>query len=153
MIIKKESKMAVYNPFASYQIGIPKKFSDEVKKFCKQGGNDMGGEYAPFNRQVDFWYFAFLYALQEKLTPEAIPSGEMTNITAASILSNFHIIHIQMAYLATCLDIEKLDEPREMFTYVSNLANAGIPYVLQILKDSEEGKPLFNILDTIEEYI
>lgn len=145
--------MAIYNPFANYQIAIPKKYSDEVKKFCRQASNDMTEEYTPFNRQVDFWYFAFLYALKEKLLPEAIPGNDMSNITAASILNNFHVIHIQMAYLATCLDIEKLDEPREIFTYVSNLANAGIPYVLQILKDSEEGKPLFNILDTIEELV
>lgn len=145
--------MSVYNPFANYQIAIPKKYSDEVKKFCKQGGSDMGEEYTPFNRQVDFWYFAFLYAIQEELHPEPIPGSEMSNITVASILSNFHIIHIQMVYLATCLDIEKLDEPREMFTYVSNLANAGIPYILQILKDSEENTPLFNILDTIEDCI
>lgn len=107
----------------------------------------------PFNRQVDLWYFAFLYAVKEKLQPDHISSSDISDITAASILSEHHSIHTRMWYLFKYLDIEKLNEPREMFTAVSDLANAGIPYVLQILNDMDEGKPLFNILDTVESNI
>lgn len=145
--------MAIHNPFSTYQIAVPKKYSDEIKKFCKQNNTDAKNEeYVPFNRQVDLWYFAFLYAVKEKLQPEHISGADMSNITAASILIDHHIIHIQMWYLSKHLDIEKLSESREMFTAVSDLANAGIPYVLQILNDMDEGKPLFNVLDTIEDF-
>lgn len=145
--------MSFYNPFASYTIAVPKKYSDEIKKFCKQSETKVQGEFTPFNRQVDFWYFAFIYAVQMKLSPDYIPNSEMSNITAASILDNYHINHIQMVYLANYLDIEKLDDSRDIFNYTAALANSGMPHVLQILNDIEEGKPLFNILDYIENLI
>lgn len=144
--------MSIYNPFSNYQIAVPKKYSEEVKKFCKQSETKAQGEYAPFNRQVDLWYFSFIYAVKMDLKPQQFSANDTSNITAASILDNYHINHMQMVYLADNQDIEKLDEGREIFNYVSGLANAGIPHVLQILNDIDEGKPLFNILDTIEEF-
>ncbi len=144
--------MSIYNPFSNYQIAIPKKYSEEVKKFCKQSETKAQGEYVPFNRQVDLWFFAFIYAVQMDLSPNSISNNDMSNITSASILNDYQINHMQMVYLADNPDIEKLDESRDIFNHISALANAGIPYVLQILNDTEEGKPLFNILDTIESF-
>lgn len=144
--------MSIYNPFSNYQIAIPKQYSEEVKKFCKQSEPRAQGEFTPFNRQVDLWYFAFIYAVKTNIKLQHFSTNDVSNITAASILEDYHVKHMQMVYLADNQDIEKLDEAREMFNYVSALANAGIPHVLQILNDIEEGKPLYNLLDTIEEH-
>lgn len=142
--------MSMRNPFESYQIAIPNKYSDKVKQFCKQSNPQTSAKYTPFNRQVDFWYFALLYAIKEDLAPEHIT--DMSNITAASILEDYHINHIQMAYLSRNLDIEKLTNAREIFNYASDMANSGIPHVIQLLSDDED-TPLDNLFYYLEKNI
>lgn len=139
----------IYNPFSNYQITIPKQFSDGVKDFCRQSNTKSVLDYVPFNRQVDFWYFSFLYAHKLGKDPYKYPDSELTNIIQGSILSDYHVIHMQMVYLSHSLNIESLQEPREIFRYVSELAHAGIPHVINLLKDAED-KPLFNLLGEIE---
>lgn len=139
----------VYNPFSKYQITIPKDLSDRVKEFCRQSNTQSGLDFVPFNRQVDFWYFSFLYAHKLGLSPYKYPENELANITFASILDDYHIIHMQMAYLANNLDIKSLKQHKDIFRYVTELAHAGIPHVINLLKDDGD-KPLFNLLGEIE---
>lgn len=140
----------VYNPFSNYQITIPKQFSESVKDFCRQSNSKSILDYVPFNRQVDFWYFSFLYAHKLGINPHKYPDNELTNITQASILDDFHIIHMQMLYLSNNLDIKNLEEYREIFRSTTELAHAGIPHVLKVLKQ-EDDKPLFNLLEEVEQ--
>lgn len=140
--------MSMRNPFESYQIAIPSKYSDKVKQFCKQSSSQTSPKYTPFNRQVDFWYFAFLYATKEDLPPDHLT--DTSNITAASILDDYHINHIQMTYLAKNLDIESLVDSRKIFNDAADMANAGIPHVIQLLSDDED-TPLDNLFFYLEQ--
>jgi hypothetical protein len=137
------------NPFASYQIEVPKKYSDGIKKFVKMGGGNISYEYQPFERQVDLWYAGFLYAVSNDLEPTA--EKNTSNITPASILSthSFRIDHIQMAFLGKHQDINLLAEHRKVFEYALQMANTGIPYILQLLNDIDE-MPLMSMLDEVE---
>ena len=85
------------NPFASFNIEIPKQYAEQLKNFCKTGTNHESYEYAPFERQVDIWYFSFLFSLKKGLAPTQ--EKDTSNITPASILSNdsYRINHIQLA--------------------------------------------------------
>ncbi len=137
------------NPYASYNIEIPRNYSDEVKRFCRSGGGRDTYEFAPFERQVDLWYFSFIYAVAEGLDP--IVSKDGSNITPASILStnSYRITHIKLAYLGRYKDLQQLADHRMVFDYALGMANAGMPYVLQLLKDPDE-RPLWSLLDEIE---
>lgn len=137
------------NPFATYNIEIPKKYAEEIKKFCKTGGGKVTYEFAPFNRQVDLWYFAFLYAVRKGLEP--VSEKDTSNITPASILSgdSYRIDHIQLAFLGTTNSIELLANHRKVLDYALSMANAGFPHILQLLKDPDD-RPLWTILDEIE---
>lgn len=137
------------NPFASYNVEIPKKYSEEIKKYCKTGGGNVTYEFAPFNRQIDFWYFSFIYAVNNNLP--CVEEKDTSNITPASILSSdsYRITNIQLAYLAETEDLEKLANHRKVFDYAMCMANSGIPYVLQILNDDDD-RPLWCLLDAIE---
>ncbi len=136
------------NPFAAYNIEIPKKYAEDIKKHCQTGGGRVTYEFAPFNRQVDLWYFAFIYAIKNGLEP--VIEKDTSNITPAIILSgdSYRIDHIQLAYLAIT-SIKELANHRKVFDYALSMANAGFPYVLQLLKDPDD-KPLWTILDEIE---
>lgn len=137
------------NPFASYNVEVPKKYAEEIKKYCKTAGGQVTFEFAPFSRQVDFWYFAFIYSVKKDLEP--VIEKETSNITPASILSgdSYRIAHIQLAFLAKAESIELLAKHREVFDYAISMANAGFPHVLQILSDKDD-RPLWSILDEIE---
>ncbi|MEM7357934.1 MAG: hypothetical protein AAF431_02415 [Pseudomonadota bacterium] len=140
------------NPFASYTIEVPKNYAEDIKKYCQTAGGKITHEYAPFERQVDFWYMSFIYAVANKLQP--VPEKETRNITPASILSTnaFRITHIQLAFLAHNESIEELANHRRVFEYAMGMANAGIPYLLQILSDQDD-KPLWSLLDYVEKQL
>ena len=137
------------NPFASFNVEIPKQYTEQVKTYCKTGSIHESVEYAPFDRQVDMWYFAFLYALKKGLDPKQ--EKETSNITAASILStdSYRISHIQLAYLGYHKSIEDLSNHRKVFNFALEMANAGLPYLINLLKNDEQ-RPIWNCLDEIE---
>lgn len=140
------------NPFASYNIEVPKKYADDIKKYCQTAGGKVTYEYAPFYRQVDLWYASFLFAFKKKLTP--IVERDSSNITPASILSSnaFRIAHIQLAFLSHSKSIEDLANHRRVFDYALGMANAGMPFLLQVLNDDED-KPLWGLLEYIEDNV
>jgi hypothetical protein len=127
-------------------------YESEIKKFCSSSGRDVTAEFKPFLRQVDFWYLAFLIAVKKDLSPD--PSDDTYKITPASILSTdpHRITYMQGIFLGKVGDVERLAQPKEVFDFCSNLANAGIPVLLQILNDSDQ-RPLWNGLDAIEEML
>ena len=137
------------NPFASYTVEIPKKYADDVKKYCQTAGAKVTHEFAPFKRQVDFWYFAFVVAVNRELDPTE--ESETSNITPGSILSSDpeRISHIQLAYLGKGHSLAELANHRAVFDYALSMANSGIPYVLQLLSDPDD-RPLWGLLDDTE---
>ena len=137
------------NPFASYQIEVPRKYGDQIKSYCKTGGSGVTYEFAPFDRQVDFWYFSLLYAVKNGLSPEK--ETDTSNITYGTILADdsYRIPHILLMFLGNFGSIQELSNYRKVFNYANSMAHAGIPYVLQILSD-EDDRPLWGLLEEIE---
>lgn len=138
------------NPFTNYSITIPSAYSESIKNFCNQSNPKQLGTYVPFNRQVDFWYFSFLYAVKENLEPEHISSSLTQNITQGSILTDEQVHLMQMVYLANTLDIDSLKDSRTIFNYVSDMAFAGMTHVIALLKDEDEETPLDGLFTYIE---
>lgn len=135
------------NPFAAYNITTPRQYSESLKKYCQTSGGRNAASYAPFKRQVDFWYTAFLLAIHRELEPEKNTDG--VNMTQAHILEPYRVSHIQLAHLGTHEDIELLAQHKVVFDWACGTANAGIPHLLQILSDTSD-TPLNNLLDELE---
>ena len=136
------------NPFAGFDIDIPKKYQEDIKRFCQTGGSGGTFTIAPFERQVDFWYLAFVYAVNKGLSPKE--ENDTYHPIQGHILSDDRVTHILLVYYSiNAMDISALSEYRKAFNFAINMANAGIPHILQILKDSD-GDPLWNLLDELE---
>ncbi|WP_090207325.1 hypothetical protein [Ectothiorhodospira magna] len=137
------------NPFSSYNIEMPKKFDGQVRRFCLSGGGGKSREISPFERQVDFWFCAFVLAVQGRLSPSE--EKDTYNVVSAAILSTdpYRVTYIQAVYLAMTRDLDGLASPRKVMDFALGMANAGIPYLIQILDDVDQ-KPLWNLLDEIE---
>ena len=140
------------NPFALYNVEIPNKYRDSVISFCRTGGNKSSTEFAPFKRQVDFWYLSFLIGLSKGLNPES--ETDTYNATPATILSTnpYRISHMLLSYLGTTGNIETLSNYRAVFDYCSGIANAGMPYLIQIIADPDE-RPLWSLFDALEKLL
>lgn len=137
------------NPFSGYNIEIPRKYDEQVRRFCATSGGNRSREISPFDRQVDLWFCAFAFAMNKKLNP--VEEKDTYNAVSASILStdSYRVAYIQAAYLAVTQDLEGLANHRKVMDFALNMANAGIPFIIQILDDTEQ-KPLWNILEEIE---
>ena len=140
------------NPFSGYNIEIPRKYDEQVKRFCMTSGGNKSRETSPFDRQVDFWFCAFCLAVKMKLSPAV--EKDTYNAVSGAILSTdpYRITYLQTVYLAITEDLEGLSNHRKVMDFSLSLANAGIPYLVQILDDTEQ-KPLWNILDEIETHV
>ena len=130
------------NPFATFNITTPRRYTEEIKKYCQTSGGQVTHKYAPFKRQVDFWYLAFLYAVRQGLQPVK---------ETATILTQepYRVSYIQLSHLGEFQDINLLAEHRVVFEWAISMANAGIPYLLQIVSDTED-TPLDNLLTEVE---
>ncbi|MEP6389220.1 MAG: hypothetical protein ABJ056_04770 [Halioglobus sp.] len=137
------------NPFASFNVEIPKKYRDSVISYSRTGGNKNTPEYAPFKRQVDFWYLSFLLGISKGLDPE--PDSDTYNATPATIFSgdSYRINHMLLAYLGVTQDVASLSNHRAVFDYCLGVANAGMPYLIQIMADPDE-RPLWSLFDELE---
>jgi hypothetical protein len=137
------------NPFSNFNIDIPRKYSEKIKSYSATGGGSGSRELCPFERQVDFWYCAFLLAVNKELSP--VIEKDTYNATGATILTTdpYRIIHIRATFLSISKDLAGLADNKKVFDFAMGMANAGIPLLIQILDDDEQ-KPIWNILDEIE---
>ena len=121
------------NPYASYQIDIPKQYQDLVKKYSRSADTKTSPEYAPFERQVDIWFLAFLIAVNCDLDP--IREKDRYGAVSAAILDRdpHRISLIQICALGKTKNIEILKESRATFDFALQMANAGFPKLFQIL--------------------
>ena len=133
------------NPFASFEINIPTKYQDSVKKYCRTGNTDAKAIEAPFDRQIDFWFMAFLIAVNKGLTPvkDSKTYTATTGITFSSDIKR--VSFMQLTVLGITEKFEMLSDHRAVFNYCLELANAGIPELIQILSDPDD-RPLWSIL-------
>lgn len=140
----------VENPFAGIDIRIPTKYSDAVKQYCQTASTTKTVEYAPFDRQVDFWFVAFAFAVKNDLEPE--PETDTTKVIEGSILGNdpYRIALLQLAFLASGRPMSELTNARAVMAFATETANAGIPRVLQLL-GSNDDKPLYSLVEAYED--
>jgi hypothetical protein len=134
------------NPFASFEIRIPIKYQESVKKYCRTGNRETP-ESAPFERQVDFWFMAFLIAVNKQFEP--VKEQDTYNATAAHILDSKQVNFMQLVVLGITEKFEILADDRTVFNYCLELANAGIPHLIQVLSDADD-RPLWAILSEVE---
>lgn len=137
------------NPFADYTLDIPNKFRSSVLEYSQSSGSKGGLEFSPFQRQVDFWYTAFLLGIKMELEPA--PESDTYNATPGTIFSRdpYRIYHMQIAYLGRHGSLESLADTRKVFDYCLGIANAAMPYLIQKLSDPDD-RPLWSLLDELE---
>ena len=142
----------VENPFADFRLDIPNKYADSVRNYSQTAGDEKTVEMAPFRRQVDFWYTAFVIGMKEGLEPES--ERDNYNATLGNIFSSdpSRIVHMQIAYLGYAGDMKSLASPRKIFDFCLGVANAGMPVLISVLSDPDD-KPLWALYDKMHDLV
>lgn len=140
-----------FNPFQALEIRVPVQFHEAFKRFCQRDADAVIDE-SPFPRMIDFWFLSLCVACQLELKPANITMHKTVKIIDGSIFaSDPWRIHTLMLIAISSKngDVSIVSEPRKMLSIASGLAIAGIPKVIEMLKDGDD-VPIWNLSDAVD---
>ena len=140
----------IANPFASFDLFLPNAHKEKIDKFTKTSGRREGALISPFPRQIDFWFSAFLFGVAKNLAPA--DDRDSYKFIQGTILSTdpYRIATIQLVALGRAGDPSVLTEPKKMLDMASRIVFAATTFLISVLDDPEEDKPLWALLGLYE---
>lgn len=138
------------NPFQTIDIHVPVHFHDAFGRYSQREAGAVIDQ-SPFPRMVDLWFMAVCVAARLDLEPEDISQYETRKIIDGSIFSSdpWRINALMLVAIGRTGDIQVVSEPRKMMALFSGLAVAGLPKVLEMLKDGD-AEPIWNLSDSLD---
>ena len=111
-------------------------------------------DHSPFQRMVDIWFLSVCVAARLDMEPADINKYKTRKIIDGSIFgSDPWRVHILMLIaIGKTGDVQIVSEPREMMKLASGLAVAGLPRVIEMLKDGD-AEPIWNLSDEIDKIL
>ena len=142
-----------FNPFAAIDISVPVQLHDAFSRYCQREAGAIIDQ-SPFPRMVDLWFLAVCVAAQEGLDPIDPGKHDSRKIIDGSIFGSdpWRVHAIMLVAIGQAGDIDIVSEPRKMMNLANGLAVAGLPKVIDMLKDGDS-EPIWNISDAIHEIL
>lgn len=142
-----------FNPFQAIDINVPVEFHESFSRYSQSSGN-AAIDQSPFPRMVDLWFLAVCVAARLGLKPADIGKYETKKIIDGSIFSSdpWRVHTLMLIAIGKTGDVQIVSEPRKMMTLANGLAVAGLPKVIEMLKDGE-AEPIWNLSDAIDEIL
>lgn len=142
-----------FNPFQGQHLSVPVAFRDDFARFC-QTGEKKSVDSSPFPRMVDFWFLGLCVAIKKQLEPvdmSKFGNGETYKIIDGSIFTSdpWRIQAMMLLAIAKIGDISVVNKPFQMMALVNGYAVAGLPHVIEMLKDGEDDA-IWNLSENIE---
>jgi hypothetical protein len=140
-----------FNPFATIDLYVPTAFREDFSKYCQTSSKTLI-DLSPFPRMGDLWFLAVCIAARKNLKPKDINSTDTYKIIDGSIFGSdpWRIQALMLLAIGISNDVEVVNDPRKMMSLANGLAIAGIPDVIEMLKDGES-EPIWNLSDAIDE--
>ena len=142
-----------HNPFANMDLIAPIEHRDFYDRYCQTGGNTTVDQ-SPFPRMVDFWFSGLSLAARRQLKPVDLVGQETFKFIEGSIFDrdSWRIQVVMLIAIAVEDDVKIVGEPRRMMTIANGLAAAGIPHIVEMLRDGNQD-PIWNLSDAIDEIL
>lgn len=139
-----------YNPFQAIDIFVPTQYHDDLTRFSQREANAIVDQ-SPFPRMVDFWFLSVCVAAKLDLDPVDSSHLKLTKIIDGSIFGSdpWRVQTLMLVAVGKTGNVDIVSDPREMMRVISGLAVAGLPKVLEMLKDGE-GEPIWNLSEAID---
>ena len=142
-----------FNPFQAIDINVPAEFHDSFSQFCQQSAKD-DIDQSPFPRMVDLWFLSVCVAARLGLEPAVARNQDTRKIIDGTIFGSdpWRIHALMLIAIGKTGDVNVVSRPREMMQLASGLAVAGIPKVIEMLKDGDD-VPIWNLSESIDELL
>ena len=142
-----------YNPFQGMDVSVPEEFRDTFARYCRTGGRSNIDD-SPFPRMVDLWFLSICIAVRLDMEPADLGKSENYKIIEGSIFANdpLRIHALMLIAIKKTGSVEIVSEPRQVMALANGLAVAGLPKVVEMLKDGD-AEPIWNISDAIDSLI
>jgi hypothetical protein len=100
---------------------------------------------------VDLWFLAVCVAARADREPIDIAKRDTRKIIEGSIFGSdpWRVHALMLLAIGVSGDVQTASEPRKMMTLANGLAVAGLPKVIEMLKDGD-GDPIWNLSDAID---
>lgn len=141
------------NPFQAIDIHVPVEFHEEFTRYCQSTG-DTVIDQSPFPRMVDLWFLSVCIASRLHLKPSDLANRDTRKIIDGSIFSSdsWRVHTLMLIAIEESGDIQIVSEPRKMMALANGLAVAGLPKVIEMLKDGD-AEPIWNLSDAVDELL
>ena len=142
-----------FNPFQAIDINVPVEFHEAFSRYSQTGGNVVIDQ-SPFPRMVDLWFLSVCVAARLDLEPADIGKYDTRKIIDGSIFGSdpWRVHTLMLIAIGKTGDVQIVAEPRKMMALASGLAAAGLPKVIEMLKDGD-AEPIWNLSDAVDEIL
>ena len=139
-----------FNPFQAIDINVPVEFHEMFTRYCQTGGNAIIDQ-SPFPRMVDLWFLSVCVAARLSLKPSDIRNYDTRKIIDGSIFGSdpWRVHTLMLIAIGKTGDVQIVSEPRKMMALANGLAVAGLPKVIEMLKDGD-AEPIWNLSDAVD---
>ena len=103
---------------------------------------------------VDFWFAGLSLAAHRQLKPINLVRQETFKFIEGSIFDrdSWRIQAVMLIAIAVEDDVKIVGEPRRMMTIANGLAAAGIPHIVEMIRDGNQD-PIWNLSDALNEIL
>lgn len=139
-----------FNPFPGIDLLVPEGLHEEITRYSQREGRVIIDQ-SPFPRMVDMWFLAVCVAAREGIPPADLSGFKARKFHEGSIFGSdpWRVHTLMLIAIAQTGTVEIVSEPRKMIAIANGLAFAGLPRVLEMLKDGE-GEAIWNLSEAIE---
>ena len=139
-----------FNPFQAIDINVPVEFHEAFTRYCQRSA-DAVIDQSPFPRMVDLWFLSVCVAGRLGLEPANITKYDTTKIIDGSIFGSdpWRVHTLMLVAIGKSGDVQIVSEPRKMMALANGLAVAGLPKVVEMLRDGD-AEPIWNLSDAVD---
>ena len=143
-----------YNPFANINLIMPIEQRDFYNQYCQTGGR-ASVDQSPFPRMVDLWFAGLSLAARKQLKPVNLANQETSIIIGGAIFDrdSWRVQVVMLVAIAIEDNVEIVGDPHRMMAIANGLAAAGVPHIVQMLRDGSNQDPIWNLSDSLDEIL
>ena len=139
-----------HNPFAGIDLIAPVEQRDVYDRYTQTSGRAMSDQ-SPFQRMVDFWFAGLSLAASKHLAPVDLSGQNTFKFIEGSIFDrdSWRVQVVMLIAIAVEDSVEIAADPRRMVAIANGLAAAGVPSIVDMLKDGDQ-PPIWNLSEAID---
>lgn len=138
-----------HNPFAGMDLIVPIEQVELYDRYCQTSGRAVI-DHTPFPRKIDLWFAGLSLAARKEIKPIDLSKAKTSKFHEGSVLDsdNWRVQVVMLVAIAIEGGVEIVGEPRKMIAIANGLAAAGVPLVVEMLRDGDQD-PIWNLSEAI----